>query len=105
MLPITLRRARRRPPAHVLATMTERQKRLDAVARSSVSEVGYVGQVKRMLGWKLRRPEAWKVELGKPENQPMLDADHAKIRAENLKRRQRSAKDDPQNGGKSEDID
>ena len=90
VLNATIRRARKRPPPHVLAQMTEEQKRLDAVARSSVSEVGYVGYVKRKLGWKLRNPDAWKVEEGKPENQAALDELDHTIHEENTRRRMKA---------------
>lgn len=79
----TVLRSRKGPPAHVLATMTSRQKYLDKISRSNVSEVGYVGMVKRKLGWKLRDPEAWKVENGKEEHRKELDAMSAEIRKEN----------------------
>ncbi|KAF5382048.1 hypothetical protein D9615_004459 [Tricholomella constricta] len=59
----TILRQRKGPPAHVLAVMTPEQRRMDKIARS-VSEVGYVAKVKRKLGFKLRHPDTWKVELG-----------------------------------------
>jgi hypothetical protein len=68
VLPCTIRRRRKGPPAHVLRTMTPEQQRMDKIARS-VSEVGYVGLVKKQLGFKLRNPEAWKVEIGTEEQQ------------------------------------
>jgi len=83
----TIFRARTGPPAHVLAGMTSLQKHLDKVSRSNVSEVGYVGWAKRRLGWKLRKPDAWKVEIGKPENKEVLDAMAEEIRQENERRR------------------
>ena len=57
----TEKRARKGPPAHVLAEMTPEQRHDDRVARSSVSETGYVGMVKRKLGWKMKG-EKWKKE-------------------------------------------
>ena len=87
VLPRTLRRARSAPPPHVLAKMGPRRRHLDAVARSNVSEVGYVGWAKRQLGYKLRDPDAWKVEIGKDEDQPRLDALEEDIRKENKRRR------------------
>ncbi|THH28267.1 hypothetical protein EUX98_g5923 [Antrodiella citrinella] len=83
----TIRRANKGPPAHVLAKMTPLQKHLDKVSRSSVSEVGYVGWAKRKLGWKLRNPDAWKVEIGKEENQEYLARMAGEIRQENERRR------------------
>lgn len=87
VLPITLRRARKRPPPHVLSKMTEEQKRFDVISRSSVSEVGYIGYVKKKLGFKLRDPDSWKVEDGDPKNREALDKLEAEIRAENERRR------------------
>jgi hypothetical protein len=40
------------------------ERRVDQVARSSVSEAGYVGLVKRRLGSGLRDPKLWKAEGG-----------------------------------------
>jgi hypothetical protein len=59
---------------------------MDKVSRS-VSEVGYVGMIKRRLGWKLKNPEAWKAEIGSPENKQDLDQASEAIRQENLRRR------------------
>lgn len=82
----TIRRRNKSPPAHLLTTMTAEERRLDKVVRS-VSEVGYVGMVKRKLGWKLKDPEAWKKEDGSPEDKPRLDRMLEELRAENEKRR------------------
>ncbi|EPS97484.1 hypothetical protein FOMPIDRAFT_43521 [Fomitopsis schrenkii] len=82
------------PPAHVLAKMTEAQRRMDRVSRS-VSEVGYVAIVKKRLGWKLRDPEAWKVEMGKQENLARLEREAMALSAENVRRR--SAAGEPSN--------
>lgn len=82
----TLLRRAKGPPAHVLARMTEAERRMDRVARS-VSEVGYVAMVKRRLGWKLRDPEAWKVEMGRPENRARLEREAMALVAENERRR------------------
>lgn len=60
---------------------------MDRVARS-LSEVGYIAQVKMKLGMKLRDPEAWKVEFGKPENLSELDEMWEAIDAENARRRE-----------------
>ncbi|KAI0631917.1 hypothetical protein C8Q77DRAFT_1218511 [Trametes polyzona] len=81
-----LRQMRQTPPAHRLALMSPRERRLDAIARGA-SEVGYVGQVKRELGFKLRDPDAWEVELGRPENREMLDRMAQEIEEENARRR------------------
>ncbi len=82
----TILRRKQGPPAHVLAKMTPQERHLDRVSRSSVSEVGYVGMVKRKLGWKLRNPEAWKAEHGQEEDWPTLDAIEEEIRRKNRKR-------------------
>ncbi|KAK2462369.1 hypothetical protein APHAL10511_005675 [Amanita phalloides] len=63
VLPRTIKRRLTGPPAHILAKMTAKQRKMDKVARS-VSEVGYVAMVKRKLGFKLRDPDAWRVEAG-----------------------------------------
>ncbi|KAI0667748.1 hypothetical protein C8Q78DRAFT_320913 [Trametes maxima] len=81
-----LRRMRQSPPAHRLVQMSPRRRRMDAIARGA-SEVGYVGKVKRALGFKLRDPDAWQVELGKPENRAMLDRMAEEIEKENVRRR------------------
>ncbi|KAL1950426.1 hypothetical protein VTO73DRAFT_5550 [Trametes versicolor] len=80
-----LKQMRGRPPAHRLALMSLRQRRMDAIARG-VSEVGYVGQVKRALGFKLRNPDAWKAEMGRPENREMLDRLAKEVEEENARR-------------------
>ncbi|KAF9460353.1 hypothetical protein BDZ94DRAFT_1266355 [Collybia nuda] len=81
----TISRQNAGPPAPVLAKMTPEQRKMDKVARS-VSEVGYVAQVKRKLGFKLRDPNAWKKENGSPENKKALDRIARDIMWENLKR-------------------
>ncbi len=80
------KRMRQGPPAHVLALMTDEQRRMDRVARGA-SEVGYVGHVKRRLGFRLRDGEAGKVELGQPENRETLDKVADEIAQENERRR------------------
>ncbi|KAM5539475.1 hypothetical protein V8D89_006927 [Ganoderma adspersum] len=74
------------PPPHVLSRMTEEQRKMDRIARSP-SEVGYVAQVKRQLGHKLRDNETWRVELGRQENQESLDRTEQEIEGENARRR------------------
>ncbi|OSD07444.1 hypothetical protein PYCCODRAFT_1382214 [Trametes coccinea BRFM310] len=81
-----LRQMRQSPPAHRLAKMSERRRRMDAIARGA-SEVGYVAKVKRALGFKLRDPDAWKAEAGRPENKEMLDRMAQEIEKENARRR------------------
>ncbi|PCH39931.1 hypothetical protein WOLCODRAFT_116386 [Wolfiporia cocos MD-104 SS10] len=88
------------PTAHVWATMTERERRMDQISRS-VSEVGYVAQVKRALGFKFRDPNAWKAEMGRKEDKERLDKMLQKIRAENERRssntEESSKVDEPRN--------
>ncbi|GBE83106.1 hypothetical protein SCP_0501530 [Sparassis crispa] len=84
-----MERRRRGPPAHVLANMTPEQRRKDAIARS-LSQVGYIAQVKRELGMKFKNPDAWKVEVGSSNDQERLDEAERQIGAENERRRQHS---------------
>lgn len=86
ILPRTIFRRRAGPPAHVLAKMTPMQKHLDQVSRSNVSEVGYVGWAKRKLGWKLRNPDAWKLEGGPEESKERLDKMTEEVMQENDRR-------------------
>ena len=83
----TVRRRNKQPPGHIYDQMSPQRRHWDQVSRSSVSEVGYVGWVKRKLGFRLRDPDAWKVEIGKDEDQPRLDAAELEIRKENIRRR------------------
>lgn len=48
-----LKRARKRPPAHILVHMSPSERHIDKVVRG-VGEVGYVGMLKRRMGFKLR---------------------------------------------------
>ncbi|KAF8627559.1 hypothetical protein AX15_004365 [Amanita polypyramis BW_CC] len=88
ILPRTIRRRIKGPPAHVLAEMTPEQKEADKVVRS-VSEVGYVAMMKRRLGVKVRDPEAWRREIGEVSGEEgkrmrrMVD----EVRKENERRR------------------
>ncbi|KAG6862483.1 hypothetical protein C0995_000029 [Termitomyces sp. Mi166 len=81
----TILRQRKGPPAHVLALLTPEQRKMDKVVRN-VSEVGYVAQIKRKLGFKLRRPNAWKAEIGTPKNKERLDSMVEKFLNESEKR-------------------
>lgn len=87
-----LKRMRQGPPAHVLALMTEKQRRMDRIARGA-SEVGYVGQVKRRLGFRLENAEAGKVEVGQPGDREWLDTLAEDIARENERRRNSQAAD------------
>ncbi|KAG5636405.1 hypothetical protein H0H81_008179 [Sphagnurus paluster] len=84
----TILRMRKGPPAHVLAKMSPEQRQMDRTSRS-VSEVGYVAQVKMKLGFKLRNPDAWKMEGGAPENKATLDQISKEIWEECQKREKR----------------
>jgi len=87
----TILRQNKGPPAHVLAMMTPEQRKMDKIARS-VSEVGYVAQVKRKLGFKLRNPDDWKVEIGAPEDKERLDRLSEEIRQESARRMREASK-------------
>ena len=75
-----------RPPAHVLAKMMQEERRLDWISHG-VSEVGYVGQVKRELGFKLKEPDAWKREEGRESERGRMDEISKEIAEENERRR------------------
>ncbi len=81
-----IRRERKGPPAHILATMSPERRQMDRVARSA-SEVGYVALVKGRLGRKLRDPEAG-LELGEKKHRLVLDKARHMIREENKKRKE-----------------
>lgn len=93
ILPCTIQRKSKGPPAHVLAIMTEREKLRDNVVRSSASEVGYVGKMKRQLGWNLKHPEAWKAEGGWEQEKERLDREVQRIASENMRRRRKASED------------
>jgi len=67
--------------------MTAEERRIDKLARH-VSEVGSVAMAKRKLGYKLKDPNAWKKEMGSPEDKERLDRMAKEIRLENERRRQ-----------------
>lgn len=84
----TFLRRRQLPPAHILSNMTPSQKKLYKIARGSLSEVGYVGAVKKKLGWKLK--DSWlgeRLEVGEVEKRPWLDLMGRSIERENERRR------------------
>lgn len=85
----TVRRARKGPPAHVLCLMTEEEKHLDKVSRTT-SEVGYAAQAKIKLGWKLKNPEKWKLENGKEENLAWVREIERRVQVANLEKRRRA---------------
>lgn len=90
----TIKRRNKGPPAHVLALMTPEERKMDKVVRS-VSEVGFVGMMKRRMGFKLRDGESWKKEFGwsSEEERTRLDKLDEVIRRENVERRIRRAKE------------
>lgn len=53
ILPSTIRRMNKGPPAHVLSKMTPEQRRRDRILRGP-GEAGYTGKVKRQAGMKLK---------------------------------------------------
>lgn len=55
ILPVTVRRALKGPPAHILSRMTEEEKEEDKLMRRSITQVGYIGMLKARYGWKLRQ--------------------------------------------------
>lgn len=93
ILPRTINRRNKGPPAHVLVQMTEEKKRWDKLSRH-VSEVGVVAKAKRILGHKLKDPEAWKKEIGKPADGKRLARMEMEVRMENLRRRQNASDSD-----------
>ncbi|KAH8814507.1 hypothetical protein DL96DRAFT_1623971 [Flagelloscypha sp. PMI_526] len=90
ILNITRKRARKGIPAHLLDILPAHRIKMDKVAKSSVSEVGYVGQVKRRLGFRTRGGEdAWRKEGGgaDPERLQDLDSTDEAFRVEMRKKR------------------
>lgn len=85
VLPRTRARAAKGPPAHEYMQMSPERRRWDKIARNP-SEVGYVGAVKRVMGWKLRDDETWRLEDGKPEDQERLNGMEEEVRKENERR-------------------
>ena len=73
VLAVTLQRARQGPTAHRLAQMSPLHRYYDKVSRSTLSEVGYVGWVKKQLGFKLKESNPWRAEDGRDEDQSRLD--------------------------------
>ena len=89
MTPRALRRARQGPPAHRLAVMSERAKKNDKVVRS-LSEVGYVAKVKRMMGFRLKDPRKWMIEGAASEGVRRLEDE---IEKENQRRREEAERE------------
>jgi len=80
-----LQRRRSRPPSLMRYRMTEKEKMTWWVSKS-VSEVGYVGMLKRKLGMKLKNPDAWKREHGLPHMKKKTDRDLAVVEMGNRRR-------------------
>jgi hypothetical protein len=81
----TRRRSRLGFPAHVLARWDPEVRKAKLIARRSVGEVGYVGQVKRALGYRIP-PEGDEVDGLAREKLDLLD--------EELRRTNRSRRDE-----------
>ena len=79
----TRRRSRLGFPAHVLARWDPEVRKAKLIARRSVGEVGYVGQVKRALGYRIP-PEGDEVDGLAREKLDRLDEE---LRRSNLSRR------------------
>ena len=80
-----LKRRRSRPPSLMRYRMTEKEKMTWWVSKS-VSEVGYIGMLKRKLGIKLKNPDAWKREHGLPRMKKKMDRDLAVVEMGNRRR-------------------
>ncbi|KAK1228919.1 hypothetical protein PQX77_008077 [Marasmius sp. AFHP31] len=57
VLKSTRRRQRKGLPAHLLSKLSKDQIEKELTVRRSIAEVGYVGQLKRDKGWKVRTPK------------------------------------------------
>ncbi|KAF9783208.1 hypothetical protein BJ322DRAFT_141431 [Thelephora terrestris] len=80
-----LKRRRSRPPSLMRYRMTEKEKMTWWVSKC-VSEVGYIGMLKRKLGIKLKNPDAWKREHGLPHLKEKVDRDLAVVKMGNRRR-------------------
>jgi hypothetical protein len=80
-----LQRRRSKPPSLMRYRMTEKEKMTWWVSKS-VSEVGYIGMLKRKLGIKLKNPDAWKREHGLPHMKKKTDSDLAVVEMGNKRR-------------------
>lgn len=80
-----LKRRRSRPPSLMRYRMTEKEKMTWWVSKC-VSEVGYIGLLKRKLGIKLRNPDAWKREHGLPHMKEKIASDVAVVDMGNRRR-------------------
>ena len=80
-----LERRRSRPPSLIRYRMTEKEKMTWWVSKC-VSEVGYIGMLKRKLGIKLKDPDAWKREHGLPHTKESTARDLAVVEMGNRRR-------------------
>ncbi|KAH7882917.1 hypothetical protein F5I97DRAFT_1938831 [Phlebopus sp. FC_14] len=83
ILPATIRRMNKGPPAHIL------EKIIDHIVRGP-GEAGYTAQMKLKLGMKLKDPHRWKLEDGLEKDQDKLNKMEEEIRTENERRRRSS---------------
>ncbi|THV05366.1 hypothetical protein K435DRAFT_647156 [Dendrothele bispora CBS 962.96] len=92
----TLKRRRKGLPAHVWTKLSEKDRKEELIVQRSVSEVGYVGMLKKERGWKLSEPKekvegkVWSIEEGRwigEEDDRALDKALGRIRRENERRR------------------
>jgi hypothetical protein len=83
VLSVTRRQSRLGFPAHVLARWDPDVRKANLIARRSVGEVGYVGQVKRALGYKIPPEDDGVDELAREK----LDSLDEELRRSNRSRR------------------
>lgn len=82
-----LKRRRSRPPSLIRYRMTEEEKMTWWVSKC-VSDVGYVGMLKRKLGIKLKDPDVWKRENGSPHMKEEVARDLAVVEMGNRRRKE-----------------
>jgi hypothetical protein len=87
VLSVTRRQSRLGFPAHVLARWDPEVRKAKLIARRSVGEVGYVGQVKRALGYKIPPEDDELDELAREK----LDRLDEELRRSNCSRRDEEA--------------
>jgi len=80
-----LKRRRSRPPSLMRYRMSEKEKMTWWVSKS-VSEVGYIGMLKRKLGMKMKNPDAWKREHGLPHMKEKTDRNLTVVEMGNRRR-------------------
>lgn len=87
VLSVTRRQSRLGFPAHVLARWSPEERKANLIARRSVGKVGYVGQVKRALGYNIPPEEDEVDELARER----LDRLEEELRRSNRSRRDEEA--------------